>query len=751
MLKLEIRWGCLLLLITVLFYWKILLTGQFSLLTGSEAVNQGYSWYQFWLSSVRQGTLPLWDPYAFSGRSFAGEMLAHPFYPLNILLALMSFNGSGLLSTRLYNEFFALAHFFAAYFMFALVRDLGLSRFSALVAAICFSLGGFVGEVSWPNYLWGSIWLPVIFLFLMRAFKTNGLRLVLLYASLAGLALGMTILAGGLHTAIMQAVVLFSAAAFHLFQSPQSELFVRHNIVTKTTAVIVVTAGVGLMAGAVQLFPSMEYSHYAVRWFGPQAPLPATQKIPYAYLQDKVAPQGVFMLLLFDAFNGKVGTGEVLNPYLGVFPLLLAVIGVWKTWNNPWVRYVIGLAAAAFFFSFGSLSLLHGLAYALVPFLWMAREAGRFVYLTDFALALLTAFGAETLFSSAGQPTVWVNLNRILKWVVIGCVVILSIPAFFGQPQIQPLIAFSILLILASCALFFFITRGHTGRFARFVTVALILCDLSAFDGTARNKIEVASRGTDQLDRLLSCRGAVDFIKSQPGLFRVQVLADPAPNIGDVFQIQTTWGGGATATKHYLDFTNTVSSALDLLNVRYFMKPATATEPGAVYQDAAWKIYENSRAFPRAWLVHETALEPVRQTLLSRLEAPGMDLHRRALLSEPLDANLEPMSISTTENVRFQSYESNTLKITVRAESRGLLVLSEIYYPGWHATVNGRPVRIREVDGVLKGIVLDSGDNKVTLRYLPGSVLAGAILSGCAFIGTPLALLLFSLTESRII
>ena len=84
------------------------------------------------------------------------------------------------------------------------------------------------------------------------------------------------------------------------------------------------------------------------------------------------------------------------------------------------------------------------------------------------------------------------------------------------------------------------------------------------------------------------------------------------------------------------------------------------------------------------------------------------------------------------------------MELAVRAESRGLLVLSEIYYPGWQATVNGQSTRIWEVDGVLRGIVVGSGDNKVTLRYLPGSVLAGALLSVCAFLGIPLAWLLIS-------
>jgi hypothetical protein len=439
-----------------------------------------------------------------------------------------------------------------------------------------------------------------------------------------------------------------------------------------------------------------------------------------------------------------------MNPYLGAFPLLLAIIGVWKAWSNVWVRYLTGLAAGAVVFSLGSFSLLHGLLYSLAPFLWIAREAARSLYLADFALAILAAFGAEVLFSKAAESSdAWTGLNRILKWVAIACAVALCVPAVFTQVQIHVWNALSILLILCSCALFFYVSRGHTGSAARFFTLALILCDLSAFDWTARNKIDIAKNGTDHLDRLLSCRGAVDFLKSQTGLFRVQVIADSAPNIGDVFQIQATWGGGATVPMHYWDLVSGVPRAMDLLNVRYFMKPAAAPEPGAVYQDAAWKIYENPQAYPRGWLVHEVEVEPVPKSLLNRLGAQGTDLRRVALLSEPMDATPEPISADAPENVRFQSYEADNAELVVHAESRGLLVLSEIYYPGWQATVNDRTARIWEVDGALRGIVVGSGDNKVKLRYRPGSVLAGTLLTACAFLGIPLAWLIASRQQRR--
>ncbi len=128
-----------------------------------------------------------------------------------------------------------------------------------------------------------------------------------------------------------------------------------------------------------------------------------------------------------------MGPGEVLSPYLGVFPLLLAVIGFWKCRDHLWVRYSAGLAAAAFVFSLGAASLLYGLIYALVPLLWMAREASRFLYMAHFGLVILAAYGAQTLFGGADAARSWTRLNRVLLSLAIAAALVLAIPLVFGE------------------------------------------------------------------------------------------------------------------------------------------------------------------------------------------------------------------------------------------------------------------------------------------------------------------------------
>src|SRR5437868_471819 len=107
-------WLLLFVPVTVLFYWKFLLTRQFSLLTEGEGINQGYSWMNLLISNIRHGVLPIWDPYNQAGHSFAGEMQTALFYPIHWMLALIPLNHASVLSPVTYHWWFAITHLLAA-------------------------------------------------------------------------------------------------------------------------------------------------------------------------------------------------------------------------------------------------------------------------------------------------------------------------------------------------------------------------------------------------------------------------------------------------------------------------------------------------------------------------------------------------------------------------------------------------------------------------------------------------------------
>jgi uncharacterized membrane protein YfhO len=90
-----------------------------------------------------------------------------------------------------------------------------------------------------------------------------------------------------------------------------------------------------------------------------------------------------------------------------------------------------------------------------------------------------------------------------------------------------------------------------------------------------------------------------------------------------------------------------------------------------------------------------------------------------------------------------------TVTIDVDATGRGLLALSDTFYPGWTATIDGQETPILRANGVMRAIVVETGRHTVNFHFLPGSFRSGAIVSTIAF-GTPAIVLLVSSLRRRL-
>ena len=72
--------------------------------------------------------------------------------------------------------------------------------------------------------------------------------------------------------------------------------------------------------------------------------------------------------------------------------------------------------------------------------------------------------------------------------------------------------------------------------------------------------------------------------------------------------------------------------------------------------------------------------------------------------------------------VKLTKYEPNELTYDISSTKGGIVVFSEIYYPGWTATVDGEPVTVGRVDYVLRAINVKAGKHKVVLTFKPKSI-----------------------------
>ena len=717
------RWVLLLVATIAVYYWRILFTKQFTMLWMWEPVAQSFSWFNFAATAIHKGILPIWDPYRFSGSTFIGEMQTGLFYPLKFLVYLMPLDSNGLFSERFYNEFYVLTHMFAAMFMFFLARHLQLSRFASFVAGLSFSLGGYLANTAHPHTMDSGIWLPLLVLFFLKSAEDGPAIRRVFFAALAGLALGMAILAGGIHMVIMAGIVIGTMSLV---------LGVVHRRFALFLSLAGVVALVGFMFGAIQVLPSVEYGPLAYRWVGGETPIRSFQKVPYQYLGDlaRFSPRSLFSFLFGGAYPGD----HTPSNYFGVLPLFLCVIGAWQFWHERWVKYFAVLGGLAYLYAWGAFSFLHGLLY-LLPVLDVAREAGRFIHLTHFSMAILAGYGIQDLFS-ARSHTDKAPFIRAVRRLVIFLAALLIAGTIQDTVTVPDWAFLSFTFIGGTYVLLELIVRNQRSVLTQVALVFLLLWDLYAFNWIIKNRLLARAENQDHFEELLSTRKLAEFLQSKGSLHRVHFDADSPPNIGDAYGIQMTGGMGATMLMDYHPHLGHPRMA-ELLNVRYTLRKSADPGKGEpVFSDGVWNVYENPDCGDRAWVVHQIEIEPSKERPLKRLNAADFDPARTAIVEQPLPERIDRQSEDDEGRVEAIRYEPTLSEFRVGTKGRGLLVVSEVFYPGWQAFVDERETPIYRVNGFMRGVVVPDGQSVVRFEYRPASVSIGAALGLAALLGT---------------
>jgi hypothetical protein len=118
---------------------------------------------------------------------------------------------------------------------------------------------------------------------------------------------------------------------------------------------------------------------------------------------------------------------------------------------------------------------------------------------------------------------------------------------------------------------------------------------------------------------------------------------------------------------------------------------------------------------------------------------PSLDLRRSAFFGGE-QPRLE--TCAGIDEVRLLERGTDRITIDARLRCRGMVIASEVYYPGWKAWVDGKPARVYEPYGVLRGVVADAGNHRIEMRYRPSSVIWGGLLTGVGLLAS--AILLFA-------
>ncbi len=398
----------------------------------ADLILENYPWKRFLVAAFRERSLPLWDPYLFTGHPFLANGQHSGLYPLTWLFFVLPI-------PRAFGVFITLQLGLAGISMYTLARVIGARWHGAFLAGIVFQLSGFmVASVVHPMIVAGASWLPLLLAcadLIVRRAPFLRTASVLPWTLLGAVALGLQILAGHAEMTYLVLLVTGGFAAWRL-------LYLLLTLPRSTWREVVLGPAVGLIAmvvlglalGAVQLLPLYEIVSRSFR----QGAVSLADVLGWAYPKRRII---TFLVpnffgnpahhVVWDFFSGRYVAATVNaygDPvmafdwgiknyvegaaYVGVLPLALALIAVfhpptggdvlprgirafvWRSLRHPYVPFL----AALVLFSLGCIfgTPIYALVYTL-PFLSQSHSPFRWVFPLTVAVAALAALGATAV------------------------------------------------------------------------------------------------------------------------------------------------------------------------------------------------------------------------------------------------------------------------------------------------------------------------------------------------------------------
>ena len=502
-------------LLTLLFFWKILLTNL--ILVGVDTFLYFYPYKAYAAEALRQGRLPLWNPHLFMGAPLLANSQVGLFYPLNWPLIWLE-------APKQVAWSIAIHIVLAGILMFLFIRhSLRLSWPASFVAAILFAFSGYLGaQVEHINQLNAAVWLPLLFLFYDFGIQREKLRRWFWFFLLAAVV-ALTLLAGHAQTVF---IALFGLGLYALWRGlsetthfyddplqvnkathyalrttyyalskfnirqifqPQTLLQLARSIFTHLWP-LAVASGIAAVIAAVQLIPTAELSALSIRSGG----------LTFREVVSFSLKPGTLHYTLLPPFGVDLSQvwGEAFSEwvaYLGVSGLGLVCLGALLAVRQPVARRFIMVAVSGFVLSLGLYSgpVYAGLYY-LAPGFDLFRAPARWLLLYTFGAAVLAGLGFEALFYAVRLRDDlqlvwgWLYQKRQRLWLLVGtpCLVMLILIAR-RSPPLPTLLAWLILLLI-SLTLITYRLRSTGTLFSKVAPVVLILMLLGELFGAAQ-------------------------------------------------------------------------------------------------------------------------------------------------------------------------------------------------------------------------------------------------------------------------
>jgi hypothetical protein len=770
---------------------------------GSDAQNQVYGWRAYGFGQVRAGRFPLWNPYEFLGMPFVASLQSAMFYPANWLCAVLPLG-------RAINLGIILNLFLSGLFTYLWARRFGLRWIGALVAAATYVFGApqilriFAGHGSFFPLI---PWIPCVLL-CVEMLVCGGFQPLAIVFGAAAVA--MEWFGGNPQYAFYGGIAAVLYLGGRLWQRRELGARGAARAIGGFVLIYALgsaLAGVQLMP-ALELFsvssrrgqlsytwvrefsfvPEGLLSFLAPDLFGPEVGVPYWGRW---YLWETSPYVGVvaFGLAFIALLRGRRGRA-FLPGGIALICLLLAMAGeavffglipgfdlfrAQGRWLCP-VSLFIGLAAGL---GADGIAASAGEGVLVEAEKSIARSDGHGMWILACLAALFILAGGALCSELGFGRAAWLRFMDIMLMVghKIGYDEHVSLHEWMRTPSADFKLAamraagLSMLragLFLGALAGLVRLTRRSRVKpaWAAGALLALVAIDAWTFghrylvtfdpkkDGLSPGAVEFLAKSAEPFR---FARGGCLALPPCEGMtHRFNCIEGVQPNVPARFR-DVFWSlQGEDAYMRAMDrnftsyFLYKPKPALLMFNLRYLVAYASYPKRQieglrTVYQDRQIRIDELPDSWPRAWLVHRYEVRPNGREVLALLLR--FNYRKMALFEEDPGCAVEESSAAAEAVPEIVRYEPARIDIKVQAAAPALLVLSDLFYPGWEATVDGRAAEILQANYVMRAVAIPQGAHDVRFLYRPASFRAGVAASAAGCLAV--ALLIFSHLRTR--
>jgi hypothetical protein len=654
-------------------------------------------------SLIKWGQIPLWNPQILSGAPFAADPLSGMWYPPNWLALVIPIS---LAFNLLY--WFHLA--WAGWGIWRFVRAEGGGLAGGVIAALAFSgtpkLMTHIG-VGHLSLVCAVSWTPWVLLLTRRAVDEvlNKSRGWIKWSALTGAVVGMATLADPRWTLPTGLLLLaYGIRRVWLFRD-RTTIEGKRLVLMRMFRAGILCVVAGSMLAACLVLPLLEFVQLSTR-----------AGLSPGELSGLALPLTEMVGVLIPFLSQPEWLA-----YIGVTVLCLSALGVLARAPGSvfWSAVVVG----AWIFSFGDQTPLYTLFTALVPGASLLRIPPRMLFVASFGAAILAGYGADWILGIVSEQGV-VKRARLLVIALMVTVILLTVAIWLITGSISRLlVGVGVLAAITTIWAFLSFTHYIPQKILVLGWIVLVLADLMWVDAQL---IEVRTREEVLYERG-ELAGALSTESEHWRVFSptysipyhsaVQVGLEMADGVNPMQLHSYQQYMAATIDFSPENYSVTLppfpsgdprvpwEGDLDLislgrLNVLYIISEYPIETPGLLFErrlQGAY-VYRNEWFMPRAWV--------------------------ESLPSDPM-----------AEWRHIDELEWRPNNITIRAQGPGMLVLSEMVYPGWRVSVDGVEVEGRSTPNLLRSVELSEGGHEVVFKFQPWSVLVGCGLTLIAMVG----------------